>query len=256
MAGVLCLGSLFYYHQAVNRPLTFGEEHFEIPPGETLSGLSRQLVKKGVIPEPWSLRILARRTGNRPIMAGEYDFPPQITLIRFLDHIVSGRSQVDMSVTIPEGWTFRQMRNRLGSSQGLRRDTLDWSNDRIMEALGHPALHPEGQFFPDTYHYRRGDTDMVIYRKAFQLMQHRLKEAWDKRVPDLPLKDPYDALILASIIEKETQDQNEQPTIAGVFYNRLRRGMRLQTDPTVIYGLGDAYDGRHYPPTSSNRYAL
>ena len=148
-----------------------------------------------------------------------------------------------MGVTIVEGWTFRMMREVLGTAEGLRPDTREWSDDRIMEALGYPDLHPEGQFYPDTYYYRKGDPDLDIYRKAFELMQFRLRQVWAQRSPDLPLDDPYEALIVASIIEKETQDRDEQPTIAGVLFNRLRKGMRLQTDPTVIYGVGDAFDG-------------
>lgn len=243
VACVVLGGAWFYFGEAVNQPFEFGEENFVVAPGETLNGISRRLTEAGVIPEPWSLRILARREGGRPIMAGEYDFPREMTLVEFHDRIVTGRGQVDVSVTIVEGWTFRRMRRVLGAASGLRRETLEWSDERIMEALGHPDLHPEGQFYPDTYHYRRGDPDMVIYRKAFELMRHRLAQVWNQRLPGLPLDDPYEALILASMIEKETQARDEQPTISGVFFNRLRKGMRLQTDPTVIYGIGEAFDG-------------
>ncbi len=240
---VLSSGLWYYYGKAINTPLVFGNDILHIRSGETLTALARRLMESGILPEPWSLRILARMEGDRPIIAGEYDLPQSMTLVDFLDHIVTGVGQVDMRVTVIEGWTFQQMRTTLGMADGLRRDTGDWHHDRIMAELGHPELHPEGQFFPDTYHYRRGDSDFTIYRKAFRLMQDRLQEVWGNRSPDLPLKDPYEVLILASIVEKETQDHREQPTIAGVFYNRLRKGMRLQTDPTVIYGLGEAYDG-------------
>ena len=161
----------------------------------------------------------------------------------FLDRIVTGKGQVDVKVTIVEGWNFRQMRQALRDAPGLRQTTADWSDDRIMEALGYPQTHPEGQFYPDTYHYHTNDPDLAIYRKAFELMQERLEEAWSRRLPGLPLENSYEALILASIIEKETQARDEQPKIAGVFFNRLARGMRLQTDPTVIYGVGETFDG-------------
>ncbi|MYH91747.1 MAG: endolytic transglycosylase MltG [Gammaproteobacteria bacterium] len=242
-AGVVLGGSWFYYVVAVSKPFEFGEGTFVVARGETLNGISRRLTDSGITPEPWSLRILARQNGNKPIMAGEYDFPRTMALTEFLDRIVSGRGQVDVGVTIVEGWTFRMMREVLGTAEGLRPDTREWSDDRIMEALGYPDLHPEGQFYPDTYYYRKGDPDLDIYRKAFELMQFRLRQVWAQRSPDLPLDDPYEALIVASIIEKETQDRDEQPTIAGVLFNRLRKGMRLQTDPTVIYGVGDAFDG-------------
>ncbi len=242
-AAVVAGGGWYYFQQAVQEPLDFGKKTFLVNRGETLNGISRRLADTGITPEAWSLRLLARLEGNAPIMAGEYAIPGPISLTDFLDRIVTGRGQVDVRITIVEGWTFRQMRAALRDAPDLAQQTADWPDERIMAELGHPGLHPEGQFYPDTYHYRKGDSDLGIYRKAFNLMQARLGEAWDQRAPDLPLDTPYEALILASIIEKETQVRDEQPTIAGVFYNRLEKGMRLQTDPTVIYGVGEAYDG-------------
>ena len=242
-SAVLAGGGWFYFRHAVSEPLDFGDNTFLVERGENLNGISRRLTDSGVTPEPWSLRILSRLEGNATIIAGEYEFPRQMSLAEFLDRIVTGRGQVDVRVTIVEGWNFRQMREALRNAAGLRQTTAEWTDARIMEALGYPQTHPEGQFYPDTYHYHSNDADLVIYRKAFDLMQSRLSEAWSERAPGLPLDNSYEALILASIIEKETQVRDEQPTIAGVFYNRLAKGMRLQTDPTVIYGLGEAFDG-------------
>lgn len=240
---LLAGGGWFYYQHAVTQPHPFGEGTFMVSRGETLNGIANRLTRQGVIAEPWSLKILSRQTGGRPIMAGEYKFPPTMNLEEFLDRIVTGRGQVDVRVTIVEGWTFSQMRDLLDGAEDLQRQTAGLSDAEIMQRLGHPDLHPEGQFYPDTYYYRKGDSDMALFRKAFELMQARLEEAWEQRVPDLLLTGPYEALILASIIEKETQVRDEQPTIAGVFFNRLKKGMRLQTDPTVIYGIGEAFDG-------------
>jgi UPF0755 protein len=242
-SAVVAGGGWFYFGQAVNEPLDFGEGTFLVEQGETLNGISQRLTDSGVTPEPWSLRLLARLKGGYHIMAGEYEFPQQMSLSEFLDRIVSGKGQVDVKITIVEGWTFRQMRDALADAPGLRHVTVDWPDSRIMESLGYPQTHPEGQFYPDTYYYRKNDPDLAIYRKAFDLMQSRLAETWAQRDPDLPLDNPYEVLILASIIEKETQVREEQPTIAGVFFNRLAKGMRLQTDPTVIYGVGEAFDG-------------
>ena len=241
--GILAGGAWFYHRNAITEPLSFGDSTFLIKRGETLNGIAQRLTAEGIVPEPWSLRLLSRQTGNRSIMAGEYEFPDAISLQEFLDRIVTGRGQVDVRVTIVEGWTFRQMRQSLADAEGLNIKTAALSDAEIMSKLGYEDLHPEGQFYPDTYYYRKGDTDLAVYRKSFELMQARLAEAWDQRQENILLTGPYEALILASIIEKETQVREEQPTIAGVFFNRLKKGMRLQTDPTVIYGIGEAFDG-------------
>ncbi|MGB5705271.1 MAG: endolytic transglycosylase MltG [Arenicellales bacterium] len=234
----------WYFTRAVNKQLNLSDNTFVIERGETLNGIAQRLVGEGTLPEPWSLRLLAKQKGlGHSIQAGEYQFPESMNLREFLDRIVHGKGQVDVRVTIVEGWTFKQMREALKQAPRLRHLTAEWSDERIMEALGYPDLHPEGQFYPDTFHYRTNDTDLEILRKSFELMQQKLELAWQQRAKDLPLDDPYQALILASIIEKETQVREEQSTIAGVFMNRLKKGMRLQTDPTVIYGIGEDFDG-------------
>lgn len=243
--GVLAAGAAWWgYYRSVNEPLQFGKGVFKISKGETLNGIANRLVRKGTVREPWSLRLLAKQEGKGSnIKAGEYRFPEGINLREFLDRIVTGRGQVDVRVTILEGWTFRQMRDALAGADKLIHETRDWSDEQIMEALGSPGKHPEGWFYPDTYYYRADDTDLAILRKSHERMKKKLAAAWDERDADLPLDDPYEVLVMASIIEKESWVGEEQPTIAGVFFNRLAKGMRLQTDPTVIYGIGNEFDG-------------
>lgn len=242
LAALLAAGG--YYAWAVNRPLDFGGQTWVIEPGDTLGRVARQLVEQGVIDETLSLRLLARKDDlGRRVRSGAYRFPPAISLREFLHRIVTGQGQVDFKITILEGWTFARMRETLRRAPDLKAVTAAMTDRQIMAELGHPELHPEGRFFPDTYRYTAGQTDLSVYRLAFRLMQEKLAAAWQRRSADVPLKSEGEALIIASIIEKESQIEHEQRRIAGVFYNRLRKGMRLQTDPTVIYGLGAAYRG-------------
>ncbi len=159
-----------------------------------------------------------------------------------LDRIVAGRV-IQYPLTIVEGWTFRQLRQALAAHPQLTQTLAGLSDAEIMARLGRPGAHPEGWFLPDTYHFPKGFTDEAFLRRALTAMEQRLTQVWERRAPDTPLNDPYQALVLASIIEKETGVAAERAEIAGVFARRLRLGMRLQTDPTVIYGLGEAFDG-------------
>jgi UPF0755 protein len=146
-------------------------------------------------------------------------------------------------VTIIEGWTFRQMRQALNAGARLRHDTQGWTDQALLEAIGANEAHPEGLFFPDTYYFDVGSSDLQVYKRAYHAMQKTLGRAWEARSTSAPYADAYQALVMASIIEKETGVPDERPQIAAVFVNRLRIGMRLQTDPTVIYGLGADFDG-------------
>src|SRR5690606_33244864 len=146
-------------------------------------------------------------------------------------------------VKLIDGWTFKRWRQEMAQAEGLKPATQGMSNDEIMAALGSPGLSPEGQFFPDTYAYAKGSTDLAVMRRAHKALQKHLDDAWAQRSASSPLKSPQELLVLASIVEKETGHEADRPLIAGVFSNRLRVGMPLQTDPTVIYGLGDAFDG-------------
>jgi len=147
------------------------------------------------------------------------------------------------TLTLVEGWTFRQVRQALAKEDQIKQDTAQLTAEQIMAQLGLPGVHPEGRFFPDTYSYAKGSSDLALLRRALHAMDRRLEAAWAARASDVPLKSPDEALILASIVEKETGRASDRAQIAGVFANRLRVGMLLQTDPTVIYGLGEKFDG-------------
>ena len=188
-------------------------------------------------------RLLARQTGAAgQLKVGEYALPPGLTPRQLLADMRQGKV-IQHRVTIVEGWNIRQLRAALKQAAPLRQQTVDMSDAELMAALGHPGQHPEGRFLPDTYVYTRGDSDLDLLKRAYAAMQQALAEAWRGRRADLPLASPEQALILASIVEKETGNADERRQIAGVFVRRLKLGMKLQTDPTVIYGLGSAYDG-------------
>ncbi len=232
------------YLSAISKPLEFGQVSFLVKRGDTLSSIANRLVEQGIIKETLSIRVYARlNQAGSHILAGEYRFPEQITVSEFIHSLESGKNQIGIRLTIVEGWTFRQMREEINRASKLELTTSSWSDQEIMAELGFPKLHPEGQFYPDTYHYRLGDSDLMIFRKAFDLMQERVDHAWENRLPEIEIHSRYQALVMASIIEKESGVWEEQPEISGVFNNRLRLDMKLQTDPTVIYGIGDKYKG-------------
>jgi peptidoglycan lytic transglycosylase G len=229
--------------RTLNAPLTIPAEGawIEVTSGTPLRRLAAQLAERGLLGHPWLLTAYARATGDATrVRAGEYQVPAGTTPISLLQKLVSGEVYLHQ-VTIVEGWRFAELLAALRSHPAIEASALD--GPAIMDALGEPGVHPEGQFFPDTYHFPRGTTDLEVLRTAHEGLRTRLDGAWQRRAPDLELASPYEALILASIIEKETALPTERGLISGVFHERLRRGMRLQTDPTVIYGLGAAYDG-------------
>ena len=218
-------------------------ERIDVPRGEPLALTARRLAERGLLTHPSVFTLYARAVGaDARIRAGEYDVPAGTTPRGLLALLESG-AVVRRSVTVVEGWTFADLRRALERAPGLEQTLAGRDDPDVMEVLGESGLAPEGLFFPDTYLYERGATDLSVLRQARARMQRELDAAWQKRAADLPLEDPYQALILASIVEKETALAAERPRIAGVFTERLRIGMRLQTDPSVIYGLGDAYDG-------------
>lgn len=224
-------------------PLQPGEEIFVLKPGTTLRGLARQLQERGVLREPYTFTWIAYVTGrSRHLKAGEYRFHTGITPGELLDQVVAGRV-VEYPLVFVEGWTFRQMMQELDAAQKLTHTLSGLSPVEVMAHLGYAGEHPEGRFFPDTYYYSMGHTDMQVLGRAHERMQALLKEEWERRASNLPFKNMNDALVLASIVEKETGRPEERALIAGVFINRLRKGMKLQTDPTVIYGMGAAFDG-------------
>lgn len=214
-----------------------------VPPGATLRAVLADLEGKGVLHRAPAVELALRvRGGMRSIRAGEYQILPHASPREILEQLATGRVILEQ-LTIVEGWTFADMRRALEAHPGLRATQRGRSDDEVMAMLGHRGEHPEGRFQPDTYRFAAGTSDRAILALAYDAMAKDLAAQWPDRAPDLPLRSPYEALILASIVEKETGLAAERPRIAGVFLERLRRGMRLQSDPTVIYGLGDRYDG-------------
>jgi len=217
---------------------------FTIAPGSGAHAAGQQIAEAGVPIQPLLFNVLARFTGKTSkLKAGSYELKPGTTPMRLIDQLVRGEFAQE-SLTIIEGWTFKQMRQAIAAHQGLRHDTTQLSDKELMARISPEYAQPEGLFFPDTYLFAKGSSELQIYRQAHTMLIAKLSAAWDKREPNLPYKNPYEALTMASIIEKETGQKSERTMIAGVFVNRLRIGMLLQTDPTVIYGMGDKYEGK------------
>ncbi|WP_019373944.1 endolytic transglycosylase MltG [Melaminivora alkalimesophila] len=215
----------------------------EIEPGTTPRGVARAAVRAGLDVHPDLLYWWFRLSGqDRDIRAGNYEIPAGTSPRALLRKLVRGEEAL-RAVTLVEGWTFRQVRQALARAEQLRPDTAGQSDEAIMAALGRPGVAPEGRFFPDTYTYGKGSSDLAVLRRALHAMDRHLEAAWAQRAPDLPLKSADEALVLASIVEKETGRPEDRALVAGVFANRLRVGMLLQTDPTVIYGMGEKFDG-------------
>ena len=252
LAGALVLLGSFYgawvamdYRAFVSTPLELGERglRYEIKSGKTLTHVSKDLARRGVIDTASYLVWMGKFAGTADnIKAGEYHFNNGITPERLLEQIVTGE-MLQYAITIVEGWNFRQLMDAVHSNEYLLHTLSDYSDEEIMEKLGHSGEHPEGRFLPDTYHFPRLTTDVAFLQRAYNAMQSLLKTSWPERAIDVEFKTPYEALIMASIVEKETALPSERKQIAGVFNRRLQKRMRLQTDPTVIYGLGRAFDG-------------
>jgi UPF0755 protein len=214
-----------------------------IEPGNSPREVARLVAASGVEVQPDILYWWFRLSGkSRQIRAGSYELTQGVTPDTLLQKLVQGDEAL-RAVTFVEGWTFRQARVALSKADALRSDSKELSDDQLMAALGRAGLHPEGRFYPDTYTYSKGSSDLAVLKRAMRSMDRHLQEAWDNRQPEVALQSPDQALILASIIEKETGRIADQGLISAVFHNRLRLGMRLQTDPSVIYGLGEAFDG-------------
>jgi UPF0755 protein len=216
---------------------------FSIRPGSSLRGATRQVVDAGVIMPDWKFTLLARANGaGGSIKAGSYQVSQGITPLQLLRKIIRG-DYAQSEILFIEGWQFRQMREAMKMNVDLRHDSELLSEAQIMERLGAAGKVPEGMFFPDTYVFAKGSSDLAVLGRAHRVMNKQLQAAWQQRSLDLPVSDPYEALILASIVEKETGRESDRSQIAGVFANRLRLRMKLQTDPSVIYGLGERFDG-------------
>lgn len=246
--GIALVMTVIYYdyQRFLQAPLTGIDTpiQYDVPPGSGLITVARALEDMGHLDRPRYLVWHARLSGRADdIQAGEYLLTPGMTPVDLLRKLETG-DVIRYALTIPEGWTFRQMLQAIRGHDKIRQTLQNPEDDAIMAAIGAPDEHPEGRFFPDTYHFVAGTSEVTLLRHAYQAMAQRLAQEWAERSAGLPVRTPYEALILASLIEKETGAPEERHRIAGVFVRRLESGMRLQTDPTVIYGLGHQYGGR------------
>ncbi|MBX2807620.1 MAG: endolytic transglycosylase MltG [Cellvibrionaceae bacterium] len=244
VVGMLLLTiSAYLCNRWVNTPIDIAANSLvDVQAGDTLTKISRQLYDQGIIQWPRLWVLYARLTQRTAIHVGEYALPAVVTPDQLLS-LLQSADVLSYSVTLVEGKTFADFLQTLQAQEKLSITLADKMPQDILSIIGVDSAHPEGWFFPDTYHYTRNTRDVDILRQAYQKMQSVLAEQWQQRSENLPYNTPYEALIMASIIEKETGVAAEREQIAGVFVRRLRRGMRLQTDPTVIYGLGAAYQG-------------
>jgi len=216
---------------------------FDLQRGVHLGDVAQQLKQQKIIDNAQYLVWLARLESlDRNIKAGEYQISGEMTPRTLLQHFVKGKVK-QYALTVIEGWTFQQLISALHDHPKIKHSLQNTAGLAVMAKIGRPGEHPEGQFLPDTYHFPRGTSDINFLRRANVALHRVLNEAWQNRRLDLPYKTPYEALTMASIVEKETAISAERPQIAGVFVRRLQKNMRLQTDPTVIYGMGDSYQG-------------
>lgn len=245
LAGLLAGASAWKINSALQQPLNITQEELlEVPKGTTPTRTFYRLEADGVIKDAFWLRVYWRfNLAATPIHSGEYRMLPGMTVDGLIDLWKRGEV-VQYSVTLVEGWNFHQVRAALAKDDKLKQ-TLNGLNDtQVMDKLGHSGIFPEGRFFPDTYSFVRGMTDAELLNKAYERLDEVLAKEWEKRAADVPYTEPYQALIMASLVEKETGVPQERGQIAGVFVRRMAMGMLLQTDPTVIYGLGDRYNGK------------
>ena len=242
LVGIALGGAAYWW---LHQPLDLGPEPLElaIEPGTTPRGVARDVVAAGVKTDARLLYAWFRVSGqDRAIKAGNYEIPPGTTPISLLQKLARGEEAL-RALTLVEGWNWRQVRQALAKEEQIKHDAAALTDEALMAQLGRPGVAPEGRFFPDTYTYAKGSSDIALLRRAMHAMDRRLEAAWAQRAADTPLKSADEALVLASIVEKETGKASDRGQIAGVFANRLRVGMLLQTDPTVIYGLGEKFDG-------------
>jgi len=239
----LCVGAaaLWWVNHGIALPAPSTD--LSIEPGRTPRGVAEDVAATGARVDARLLYWWFRLSGqDRQIRAGSYELETGITPKRLLAKLVRGDEAMRFVVLV-EGWNWRQVRAALARAEQLRPDTMGLDDAAVMARIGRPGVAPEGRFFPDTYTYSKGSSDTAVLQRALRAMDSHLDAAWAQRRPDTPLKSPQDLLTLASIVEKETGRADDRGRIAGVFANRLRVGMPLQTDPTVIYGLGAAFDG-------------
>ncbi|WP_223532480.1 endolytic transglycosylase MltG [Pseudomonas sp. BF-R-30] len=245
LAGLLMGASAWKIHSALVQPLNITQEQLlDVPKGTTPTRTLYRLEANGVIKDAFWLRVYWRfNLARQPLHSGEYRMQPGMTVEGLIDLWKRGE-MVQYSLTLVEGWSFRQVRAALAREEKLEHSLDGLSDSQVMDKLGHTGIFPEGRFFPDTYRYVRGMSDVEVLKTAYDRLDEVLAKEWEKRSADTPYTEPYQALIMASLVEKETGVPQERGQIAGVFVRRMAMGMLLQTDPTVIYGLGDRYSGK------------
>ncbi|NNA43601.1 endolytic transglycosylase MltG [Pseudomonas lactis] len=244
-AALLVGFSAWKLDSALKQPLKLPQEQLlDVPAGATPTGTFNRLEADGVLDDAFWLRLYWRfNLEGQPLHSGEYRMSPGLTAEGLIGLWQRGEV-VQYSLTLVEGWNFRQVRTALAKHEKIVQTLAGLTDSEVMDKLGHPGVFPEGRFFPDTYRFVRGMTDVEFLKKAYNRLDDVLAQEWSKRAADAPYSDPYQALIMASLVEKETGVPQERGQIAGVFVRRLKIGMLLQTDPTVIYGLGERYNGK------------
>lgn len=239
-------GSYLYWQNRLEAPLTLDAPVlYQVPAGAGFNQVVAQLESQGIIDDAWAFQLLARVHPERVprLRVGEYQLTPGMSGLEMIA-LLGSNNVVTYALTLPEGRTFNQLRELLNNAPKLGHQTADMSDEEIMALLDREDTFPEGWFFPDTYRYHLGMNDVDILRQALARMERILEDVWESRAQDLTVESPYEALIMASLIERETGAPEERREIAGVFKRRMEQGMRLQTDPTVIYGMGERYQGR------------
>ena len=246
LAGVfiaLSLAGFAYWRMTTPLTLTSERVDFQIISGQGLRAAAGEIASAGIAIDPWLLTLVGRALGvEAKIKAGSYEVVRGITLLELISKLTRG-DVTQSDIAFIEGWTFRQMRERIDAHPDLRHDSAGLSESEILRRIGVPQRVAEGLFFPDTYLFAKGGSDLDVLLRAYHNMQRSLAREWEARAAGLPYADAYQALIMASIVEKESGREADRPLVAAVFVNRLRQGMLLQTDPTVIYGLGAKFDG-------------
>ncbi|MDR8368840.1 endolytic transglycosylase MltG [Pseudomonas lactis] len=244
-AALLVGFSAWKLDSALKQPLKLPQEQLlDVPAGATPTGTFNRLEADGVLDDAFWLRLYWRfNLEGQPLHSGEYRMSPGLTAEGLIGLWQRGEV-VQYSLTLVEGWNFHQVRTALAKHEKIVQTLAGLTDSEVMDKLGHPGVFPEGRFFPDTYRFVRGMTDVEFLKKAYNRLDDVLAQEWSKRAADAPYTDPYQALIMASLVEKETGVPQERGQIAGVFVRRLKIGMLLQTDPTVIYGLGERYNGK------------
>lgn len=243
MLAIIAGASFVFWAERAIIPAEQAVIDFTIAPGSSLKSSMRQIKEAGAPVQPFLMVLLAQATGNSTkLKAGTYELKPGTTPRHLLEQLVRGEFAQE-TLTVIEGWTFKQMRQTINAHPAIKHDTATLSDQELMAKISSDFTMPEGLFYPDTYKFAKNSSDLLIYQQAHKLMLKRLNDTWQARAATLPYKSPYEALIMASIVEKETGKKAERTMIAGVFVNRLRKGMLLQTDPTVIYGMGESFQG-------------